>query len=247
MTDDELKVHVLKAIRTTISKFRQQPEFFFTESDLHSYCYSQILNGKLLIRRVGSRNVFQLHREYPTNFRYSKQALLLPNYSLPELDSREGSRGHYDLAVLTEEFAQKGTFADVRNKDIEDLRSRKNANNAIGNELLFAIEFKFVFRDSATYVAEVIKDNRKLVFARKHQAKYAINLVFCDDDSTFRNLENLKKEVKNADKTILSLFIRRSTYRDGSRKPADGLVGNHECWSRWFKGFHNNPVPEDWM
>lgn len=243
MDQSELEQHVANAIRTTINRFRGQPERFFTESDLHSYCYSRIQNGKLLIRRQGQRHVYLLHREYPTNFRYHKERLLEPGYVSPVLESSDGSRGNYDLAVLNPTFAQQATFLDARNKEIGGLRLRCASGRDTTNELLFAIEFKFMYCNLNSFLDEVQRDHAKLLHADECQAMHAINLVFCDDDGSFTHVERLRNAVVTADRRIISLFIRRVTNPDGSRQIADPVVGNHSDWARWFQGRTKDAMP----
>ena len=137
-----LAQYVASCIKTTVNKFRENPEYFFTESDLHSYCYMQLYSSNLEIRQESKRNQFLVHHEYPTNFPCSKQALFNPDYIEEDGESEKESRGHYDLVIVNPDFAKTASYAEVRNKDIADLRVRKDRGADTSNELLFAIEFK---------------------------------------------------------------------------------------------------------
>ena len=202
--ENSLAQYVASRIKTTVNKFRENPEYFFTESDLHSYCYMKLFSSDLEIRLESKRNQFLVHREYPTNFRYSKEALFFPDYMEEDLDSGTGSRGHYDLVVVSPEFAKTASYVEVRNKDIAELRARRDRGADTSSELLFAIEFKYMIRDNANYIAEVIKDNHKLRMAKRLQAKHAINLVFCDGD--FSHTEKVRSATKNASDEIISIL-----------------------------------------
>jgi hypothetical protein len=92
-TPDQIRTAVWNAIRRTLNKFRENPYYFFTESDIHSYLYHCLHSSHFEIVRE-NRRIYLVHREYPTNFRYSKEALLIADYYEPyPLNSRQGDRG----------------------------------------------------------------------------------------------------------------------------------------------------------
>jgi hypothetical protein len=67
------------SINSLVDSFRETPYFFYTESDLHTYLYYQIL-GKLSLedwkcRTQDGKLSILLHKEYPTKERYSARAL----------------------------------------------------------------------------------------------------------------------------------------------------------------------------
>lgn len=145
-----IETKVLEAIKSTIRKFRQHPAFFFTESDLHAYLYHKLYENKsrdLQVAKDG-QDVYLVHREYPTNFRYTKSALLEMDAGY-EPDSGQGDRGHYDLAVLNPQFAVNHTIDHVTNKEVRDLIARRQEDmEAAKSEVLFALEFKYMVRNS---------------------------------------------------------------------------------------------------
>jgi hypothetical protein len=196
--------HVFDGIRKTIRRFRLRPHQFFTEAELHTSLYRDIMEGAsgVLLHRTGASVVSLLHQEYPTNFRYSKELTktVYPEERLPEtaVDSGEGGRGNYDLAVLEPSFVEEmlsgtspvaSTFMEglrhVINKDIRLSIARHGANlESHLHELRFAIEVKYlhVFNvSSSNMLDEVIGDCEKLRLALHHADGNvrAINLVFC--------------------------------------------------------------------
>jgi len=128
----EIESAVYDAIRKTINRFRENPLYTFTESDLHSYLHADILagNSELFYERVGNYNFSLVHLEYPTNFRYKKAALLEGYRDLTQtnfqthftaINKGYGYRGNFDLTVLNKEFLSKvdtciGSFDNNRLK-----------------------------------------------------------------------------------------------------------------------------------
>jgi hypothetical protein len=208
---------VWNAINKTINKFRENPYYFFTESDIHSYFYHALYSSNFEESTNDIKRIYCIHREYPTNFRYRKQDLLNDAISAPnQIDGRTGSRGHYDIAVINPEFIKSvNSEKDIVNKDIKLVIHRKNNNRNINiKELLFAIEFKYVIRNTKQFADEVKMDNKKLLFAVNNggSAK-AINLIFCNIESK-KCKERIINVMKNANKKVLSIFTQ-CYYKDG--------------------------------
>jgi len=211
---------VWKAINKTINKFRENPYYFFTESDIHSYFYYALYSSKHEEQTADGKKIYCVHREYPTNFRYNKKELLDNAILEPcELEGILGSRGHYDMAVLDPEFIKNiNSEKDIINKNVSLVikRAKNNKNFIISKELLFAMEFKYVISNSKNFVDEVKMDNKKLLFAKDFGGVCeAVNLVFCNVNYT-KYIEPVITEVQNADKKILSIFIH-SYYKEGKK------------------------------
>ncbi|MFC1735521.1 hypothetical protein ACFL1X_05350 [Candidatus Hydrogenedentota bacterium] len=211
---------VWDAILKTINKFREQPYYFFTESDLHSYFYHCLYNSKLECVRNDGKRVCLIHREYPTNFRFRKRDLNNANCEVFALKGRKGDRGNYDFAVLNPEFVinEDVTIGDIVNKDVKLLEKRVSQNpDSVRSELLFAMEFKFVTRNSRQFWHEIAADTRKLQFAKEHQAKNAVNLVFTklDDEKTY--IPKIAKSVSDDESDVMTVFVS-SYYDENSRK-----------------------------
>lgn len=97
-------------IENLLAKFRTNPFFFYTESDMHCYLYHLLLQDKRLQREYSTRNgmpTILLHREYPTVGKYVKEGGLLK-------PSQRGRRGHFDLAILNPNFVDKLGFRTQR-------------------------------------------------------------------------------------------------------------------------------------
>ena len=210
---EELREAVWDAIRQTINKFREHPYYFFTESDIHSYFYYCLYSSKYEVDRDGKR-IYCVHREYPTNFRYSKAELLKEECTEPyPLNTRHGRRGNFDIAVLNPDFILNApSCEDIVNKNVRNVEERVETDlESVKEELLFAIEFKYVINNNSNFINEVLKDNKKLSFAKEWGAKEAVNLVFCNINDSV--VSRVKEATLNASDDILAIFVQ-SYYED---------------------------------
>jgi hypothetical protein len=203
------------AVRKTINKFRENPYYFFTESDIHSYFYYCMYNSTFEVKR-NNRRIYLVHREYPTNYRYYKKDLLKDGYIVKKPDEKIGGRGHYDMAVINPDFANAADNIDhIINKNINDAKSRYNGDiKNFDGELLFAIEFKYIISRSKNWVEQVEIDNKKLENARNYGAIETINLVFCNIDYSYtENRKKLFKEIINPNYNTNTILVE--SYYDG--------------------------------
>ena len=224
---DNINDAVWRAINKTINKFREHPDYFFTESDIHSYFYYALYSSNHEELTKDDERIYCVHREYPTNFRYKKSELLNKNFKQPYvLKKKEGKRGNYDIAVLKPEFIKNANSKqDIVNKSVRllEIRTKNNKNFVKSKELLFAIEFKYVINNSEKFVDEVKMDNKKLLFAKYFGgAVEAVNLVFCNVD--FKYEDGLISVIKNASDKILSVFIQ--SYYKKREKSTQGPIMN---------------------
>jgi len=231
ITVDEIEEIVKRGIKKTINKFRENPLYFFTESDLHSYFYYCIYSSKLEV--VGNnKRICLIHREYPTNFRYYKKKLAQDDFLEPyPLAEKKGGRGHYDMAIINPKFAKKhyDNINDIKhiiNKDVSLLEQRvKKDIESVKKELVYAIEFKYVISNSKKFIDEVKADNKKLLFSTRWGAKHAVNLVFCSIKDS-KNIEAVREEVKKSSKKIDVYFVQ-AWYDDDGKKYTPLPVKNH--------------------
>jgi len=208
----DIQSMVWEAIRKTINKFRENPYYFFTESDLVTYTCQSLYSGKLEVVH-DNRRIYCVHREYPTNFRYDRDHLLDAGYEPYHLQERRGTRGNFDLVVLNPEFVRNPvrSIDDIVNKNVRDLESR---TDSAADELLFAIEFKYIINSSRTFEHEVRKDNVRLKFALQNGAIAAINLVFCNTDAKYR--DDFREAALSANPKVTSIFVM--SYYEGDTK-----------------------------
>jgi hypothetical protein len=221
---DQIREAVWDTVRKTINKFRENPYYFFTESDIHSYFYHCLYSGNYEVER-DARRIYLIHREYPTNFRYSKEALVLPTYTEPyPLDTREGDRGNFDIAIINPEFVLAApSIEDIVNKNVRLVQERVEADLAsVRRELLFAIEFKYVTRNSVAFVTEVLQDNKKLLFAKQWGASEVVNLVFCNIEAS--NVQQVRDAVTQAPGEIHAFFAQ--AYYENDKKKTPNLISN---------------------
>jgi hypothetical protein len=223
MTSTEIKKAVWGAVKKTINKFRENPYYFFTESDIHSYFYHSLYCGNLEVTKNG-RRVYLVHREYPTNFRYRKEDLFRDNYRSILLNHKGMSRGHYDISVINPEFADQCSINDIYNKNIRNVNSRINNDIELAkNELLFAIEFKYIINNSLNFIKEVQKDNTKLILARDNGAETAINLVFCNVRYE-KYIEKIKDVIRSASKNIIAILVQSYYIGDKKMRPPRPII-----------------------
>lgn len=226
-SDEETQIErrVWEAIRKTINKFREHPYYFFTESDIVTYLCQCLYTRKLeVVRRDDpagdGKRIYCVHREYPTNFRYEKDSLLVTDMPYP-LGTKQGTRGNFDLAVINPKFVRDApSVEDIVNKNVRDLEKR---SDAYGDELLFAVEFKYVINSSRVFDSEIRKDNKKLEFALKHGAKNVVNLVFCNTAPRYE--ADFIEAVKSASDGVNALFVQ-SYYDSKGVKVTPSPVGN---------------------
>ena len=208
-----LRTKVRKAIETTITKFRENPFYFFTESDIHSYFYRVLYSSKFEINQNGKR-IYLVHREYPTNFRYSKRALCCDDCTAPySLDGAQGDRGNYDIAVINPVFVNTHRIEHVINKSLSLLKERVHFDPAaVRRELLFAIEFKYAIANTKKFVTEVLQDNKKLLFGTRCGVMTAVNLVFCNFEGGYA--EQLRRQCVKPPQTCLPFSFSAITWTE---------------------------------
>ncbi len=204
----ELKGFVHDKIRKTVNKFREYPHIFFTEMDIHAYLYHCLYSSKLEVKTRDDIITSCLHKEYPTNFRYSKESM--EDFGLRKI----GRRGNFDFVVLNPEFIEEFDIKNVVNKDIRDVEKRSLNKEKFRNELLIAIEIKYVVNNSKSFVEEVKKDLKKLSIASKKQSFEAYNLVFCNHE--YKYISELKDAIVMANPNIRSL-LALSYYKDSKK------------------------------
>jgi hypothetical protein len=211
MTD--LEIHGLeKCINSLGEKFLRYPYNFFTESDAHSFLFYYIFRYATREFKVqyptndGNRTVL-VHREYPTAFRYRKDAM--------ELD-KKGGRGHYDLVVLNPDFVKYHSMRQVIAKDYRQTQVDEK------HHLLAAIEFKFIHKTlGAGMRDEIRKDILKLSWSLETQpeqcmpqCKHAYALIFNRHQPAeyFRDVELAEYSDKN--KGVKILYIESIPGKD---------------------------------
>jgi hypothetical protein len=186
---------VSDGIRRTINRFRENPFYYFTESDIHASLVRDILDGNsvkfYLPTTKDNLRLSMVHLEYPTNFKFAR------NEALPFIEgtAAEGikQRGNFDLAVLNEvllkEIANMNTntlinfLRSIISKDIAQNEAMYTVlGHPVGKLIDYAIEVKFFhFNNTSQEMFDQVKiDNFKLGEAQKGSASIKpINLIFC--------------------------------------------------------------------
>jgi hypothetical protein len=208
--------YIKSSISTLINKFREHPDIFFTEPDLHSYLYHNLYTTKLESKTLDCKITNCVHREYPTNFRYSKDTM--EEYGL----DKRGKRGNSDLVVLNSDFIEKNTLHSVASRHLSDVEERSKNEADYRKEVHSVIEMKYVTTNSKSYLDEVINDNQKLLYGLKYQDFNAYNLVFCNVD--YHHKSELEKLVKTTCKKIACKLI--ITYYKNGEKESPKPISN---------------------
>ena len=170
--------------------FKATPYFFYTESDLHCYLYSEVLNKLPLedwqCKTKDGKSSILLHKEYPTKERYSAKDLL-ENVS-------GGARGHFDLSIWNPEKTQDRLFRVVSSTEFESEQ-----------HTFIALEFDLIEGNETVEQAKHhFKWDLLKLRSRKNEVEHSYQLVFVRDwvhrDSFF---EEIRKEVAEENRIIV--------------------------------------------
>jgi hypothetical protein len=202
---------ISSGIRKTVNKFREQPHIFFSETDIHSYLYHCLYSTRFEAKTKDGVTTSCLHKEYPTNFRYSKETM--EDYGL----TQRGVRGHFDFAVLNPQFIQQNSIATIENKNIRETEAKAKSKDKLKNELLTAIELKYVVNDNRKFIDEVEKDIKKLSIGLKYQDFEAYNLVFCNCEYYY--IDKLTDLIEKTPSNIKSILVRSHYTKDMKNTP----------------------------
>jgi hypothetical protein len=202
---------VSDGIRKTVNKFREYPCIFFSETDIHSYLYYCLYSTRFEVKTKDGVITSCLHKEYPTNFRFSKDNM--EDYGL----SKEGVRGHFDYAVLNPQFIQENSIARIENKNIRGTEAGARNKDKFRNELLTAIELKYVVDNRKKFIEEVEKDNKKFSIGLIYQNFEAYNLVFCN--TQYHYINELIELVEKTDSSIKIMLVMSHYANDKKNTP----------------------------
>lgn len=161
----EYKPLIEATIKTLKNQFRRKPYNFFNEHEFHQYTYHTFYCKKEFSRQyetLDGKKTNILKPEYPSIKRFSRKE--------PKVMEKGGSRAHYDMAILNPEFIQNKNYNTVRNRDIR--HSHDGAEN-----LIAAMEFKYVTKHSKGFHHEVACDLLKLSVADEAWLKYFLFFV----------------------------------------------------------------------
>ena len=167
----EYKTLIDATIKTLINQFRRKPYNFFNEHEFHQYTYHTFYRKKEFSRQYVTRDGKKtniLKPEYPSIKRFSRKNL--------QVLKNEGSRAHYDMAILNPEFVQSHDYRTVRNKDIKYAHAGED-------NLIAAMEFKYVTSHSKSFLHEVKYDLLKLRNADEAVHKYFLLFVNAEGEA----------------------------------------------------------------
>ena len=153
-----------QTIATITNQFHRKPNNFFNEHEFHQYCYHVFYGKKEFSKQyttLDGKKTNILKPEYPSIARFSRKRIII---------DPKGDRAHYDMAILNPEFIRNHDYRTVRNKSIE--YSHNNPDN-----LIAAIEFKYVTSHSKNFHHEIAYDLFKLSNADEAILKYFLMFV----------------------------------------------------------------------
>jgi hypothetical protein len=187
--EEKLVQIVESAIDNLIMIFKKSPYFFYTESDLHCYLYSEILNKLPLeewqCKTKDGKSSILLHKEYPTKERYSAKAL----EKVPK-----GARGHFDLSIWNPEQTEERLFRVEKSTDFKNEQ-----------QTFIAIEFDLIEgNDSLESAVHHFKWDLLKLRSTKNEIEHGYSLVFVRDwVHTERFLKIMRKEVAEEDRIVV--------------------------------------------
>ena len=162
---NEYKPLIEATIKTLKNQFKRKPYNFFNEHEFHQYTYHTFYSKKEFSKQyttLDGKKTNILKPEYPSIKRFSRKNL--------EVLKAGGARAHYDMAILNPEFIQSHEYRTVTNKRFE--HSHRGNDN-----LIAAMEFKYVTKHSKNFHHEVAYDLLKLSVADEALLKYFLFFV----------------------------------------------------------------------
>ena len=191
-----------RAIHQLVREFGQSPYIFFTEVDAVTRFHQILESMPVFSQRVKTQDgheVGLVHREYPTFFRFSDKN------PTERLESPQGSRGHYDVAVLNPEFVVAHPAETVHNRN-----ARTQHDEAIV-PLRAVVEFKLDNLGwSAGRARGAIAELGKLKLSDESPLKYFVVLMRYTAPTIKRwNLywpDDIEKAAQRASSVTRSLF-----------------------------------------
>lgn len=199
----DLKILVLKTVKTIVTQFHRKPDIFYNEHDFHHYCYHSFCRQKefsKLYKTSDGRMTNILHPEYPTLKRFSRKE--------PKVDPK-GKRARYDMAILNPDLIVNNEFEKVRCRDISKFKPLDYRTK----NLVAAIEFKFIIRHGDQFKHEILYDHLKLKNAKEADLKCI--LVFMN--TIDRGIDYFKDQGLHTDKEIKKIYVAVFN-RNGKKK-----------------------------
>jgi len=181
---------VESSIDALFMTFKNNPYFFYTENDLHTYLYFEIFRRlpqkEWVCKTRDGKTSILLHKEYPTKERYSAK-LLKENFP-------KGSRGHIDLTVWNPEKTEERLF-------------RVTYKDRFENEQQTFITIEFDMIEGSESLKEAIhhfKWDLLKLRSKKNEIEHGYSLVFVRDWlHSEKFLSEVKKLAKDDKTTVL--------------------------------------------
>ena len=191
--------------------FKNTPQRFFTEYDIHSNLY-RIAEDEINKRGISffkTRNGYLtslVHHEYPTPFRCDMKRYKFRVASEEERTMSKGKykRGHYDLVVLNPDFVLQNDLVVVTGKNYQLFR--KAMENVTTSPLLWVCEVVFFPQLAAIpkNATEIVRqDALKVKATLNHKVSQDVN--FCEMGSILVSSSLSQGETVSLRREILKL------------------------------------------
>ena len=194
---ESYKSLIEKTIKTIINQFYRKPYNFFNEHEFHQYCYHIFYSKKEFSKQFTTsdgKKTNILHPEYPTINRYNRKQIRI---------DPKGTRARYDMAILNPNFIQNNPITTIINRNIKVSSGKEN-------DLIAALEFKFITKRNKICQHEIDWDFYKLSNAQEVNLKYM--LVFAN---TIKNEVDYFTKIKN-NKDVKIIYV--AVYEENNKK-----------------------------
>lgn len=200
------------AIDCLVRTFRNNPYFFYTESDLHCYLHDEICSRLTVqdwscVTKDDKRSVL-LHKEYPTKERYDATGLKR---------AARGKRGHFDLCIWNPEMTKERLFRTTSTHFEEE------------QQTFIVVELDLIEgNEGLRQTVHHVKWDILKLKSMKNEVEHGYSLIFVRDwihgDSFLRAI---KSEVKK-EQDIVVLFVEKNGDKSFARALTQKPFLNYE-------------------
>ena len=197
-----------KVINNLQVAFRECPQCYFSEHDIHSVLYhltqEQLKqHGETSQVTLDGYNTSLVHHEYPTPFRCDMQGYKFRRAGEEERTPKGGlyKRGHYDLVILNPDFVKKQHTRHSMRKKLQKLRLTLPRLST--QPLIWACEIIYFPK-----IKKIPKNAIKIIKQGTLKIKETINCNFCKIGSVYVFTSHSHKEAAQLQQQIAQLAER---------------------------------------
>mgnify|MGYP001033396293 CR=1 FL=1 len=199
-----------KVVKKMKAIFRECPQCFFSEHDIHSILY-RLATEELKQHEINPKESTHdghitslVHHEYPTPFRCDMQGYKFRHVGEAERTPKGGlyKRGHYDLVILNPDFVKNNTLDIVCGKNYKKLQSILPKMSI--PLLVWACEIIYFPK-----ISKIPKNAIKIVEQNTLKMKETINGNFCKIGSVHVFTSHSHKEAAQLEQQTAQLAERQ--------------------------------------